>query len=371
MKRRIVMAGTTFFLAAATGHVMQNGDVIGAKLRGALASPSPTTAAIAAPSKVSKATTVAAVVPVATPKVTSAPVQQDPMAAASTPAGATAPEGAKPIFASQSASSLPEFPAAKVRPLASGTLLAARMDLVADSYARPETDADAEYSVFGVPCGPSALSLGLASRGTLRVMLSAPCHPAERVVFSHAGLSFAMLTDAAGHVEVSIPAMAVKAIVDAGFVDGKMLTAERIVPNLDTLRRVALTGNGELHLNAYENGAAFGADGHYAASRPGDAASVGGATVVTLGDADIDDPMIAEVYTASDAAKGIAIEAETEVTDLNCGRSVTARIMSMAAGTPVMRDTLSQSMPDCDAIGDMVLAPLPGWNGPLTVATAE
>ena len=41
MKRRIIMAGTTFFLAAATGHVMQNGDAIGAKLRGALGGSQP------------------------------------------------------------------------------------------------------------------------------------------------------------------------------------------------------------------------------------------------------------------------------------------------------------------------------------------
>ena len=35
IKRRAITVGTTFFLAAATGHVMQNGETISARLRGA------------------------------------------------------------------------------------------------------------------------------------------------------------------------------------------------------------------------------------------------------------------------------------------------------------------------------------------------
>lgn len=351
------MAGTTFFLAAATGHVMQNGNEIGARLRGTFAEPQPAAEAPAAAPRVSKATTVAAVVPVMTKS--SAP-------AATAPSGGTTPQPA-----SLTADALPELPAESAAPLGSGQVLQARMTRTADSYVRPATAADAEYSVFGIPCGAKELSLGLAARGTLKLALSAPCHPGERVVLSHAGLRFAMLTDAAGQLRVTIPAMEEKAAVAAGFANGDVLKAERQVPNLGTLRRVAIAGTGELHLTVYENGAVFGAEGQYSAARAGDPEAIDGASVVTLGDAGLDDPLIAEVYTASAAARSVAVEAEAEVTARNCGRSVRARFLSMSAGKPVANEALTQAMPDCDAVGDLVLAPLPGWDGPLTVAASE
>jgi hypothetical protein len=96
----------------------------------------------------------------------------------------------------------------------------------------------------------------------------------------------------------------------------------------------------------------------------------GAASVVTLGDPEVELPIIAEVYTASAGATAVRIEAEAEVTALNCGQTVKAHVISMATGQIVLHDTLSQSMPACDAVGDLVIAPLPGWEGPLTVAAA-
>lgn len=358
MKRRIVMAGATFLLAAATGHVMQNGDVIGAKLRGTFAG-APAPADI--PISVSKATTVAAVVPAPRP----APVTAQPVPETA------ATEPAKPALLQPArATLLPDFPSVQVAPLTSGAPLAARMERVNDDYVRPDTDADAKYSVFGIPCAAATLTLGLGARGALKASLSATCHPAERVVVSHAGLSFAVRTDAAGMATVAIPAMARDASVEAAFADGETVVAARLVPGLDRLRRVGLAGMGDMHLNAYENGAAFGAEGHYSAHRPGDAALPGGASVVTLGDATLDAPLTAEIYTASDAAEGVVVEAETEVTDRNCGGSVEGRVVTMAAGTPITSETLRQYMPGCDAVGDMALLPLRRWDGPLAVAAA-
>ncbi len=315
----------------------------------------------------SKATTVAAVVPLTGLRMQSPEVAQG----APVPAGTLLAGEAKPLPASWATGVLPQLPAETAAPLGSGQALAARMSRTADSYVRPATDADAEYSVFGIPCGATELSLGLAARGMLKVALSAPCHPAERVVLSHAGLRFAMLTDAAGQLRVAIPAMEEQATVAAGLANGDLVKAERQVPNLGALRRVAIAGTGELHLTVYENGAAFGAEGQYSAARAGDPEAVDGASVVTLGDAGLDDPAVAEIYTASAAARSIAVEAEAAVTAGNCGRSVRARFLSMSAGKPVANEMLTQAMPDCDAVGDLVLAPLPGWDGPLTVAASE
>lgn len=345
MKRRIVMAGTTFFLAAATGHVMQNGHTIGEKLRGALSSSEPAAAAEA------EITSPAA--GALTPRPTDAVLV----------AGTSMPAVIPP------AGGLPDLPGDQAQALTSGVLLAARMDAVADSYTRPATDADAEYSVFGIPCGSSKLELGLGAGRTLRAELSAPCHPDERVVFSHAGLSFAMLTDAAGSVSVTIPAMLADATVDAGFANGEVLSAARVVPDLEGLRRMALSGDGAFHLNAYEDGAAYGADGHFSALNPGDRASA--AAMVVLGDAGLDTPKIVEIFTASDSARTVTFDAEAETTPATCDRTVTARVVTMAGGRIGIRETLKQAMPGCDAVGDLVQSPLPGWDGPMAVATSR
>ncbi|MCA0271969.1 MAG: hypothetical protein LCH69_07870 [Proteobacteria bacterium] len=337
------MAGTTFFLAAATGHVMQNGHTIGEKLRGAL-STEPAEA-------MAEATTPAAALP--TPQPTDAVL----VAGTSLPAATPKTGG------------LPDLPSEQAQALTSGVLLAARMDAVADSYARPATDADAEYSVFGIPCGSSKLDLSLGASGTLRATLAAPCHPDERVVFSHAGLSFAMLTDASGSVSVTIPAMLAAATVDAGFANGEVLSAERVVPDLEGLRRMALSGDGAVRLNAYEDGAAYGAEGHFSALNPGDPASA--ATIVVLGDAALEAPKIVEVFTAGKDAGSVTFEAEAEATPATCGRALKAHVVTMAGGRIGMRETLKQAMPDCDAVGDLVLSPLPGWEGPLSVATSQ
>lgn len=342
MKRRILMAGTTFFLAAATGHVMQNGDAISAKLRGALSS-SGSAAAAATGTDVAKA----------------APAETDV---------AATPQTGKPVLLE---SRLPDFPRAPVRELTSGVLLAARMDAVADGYERPVSAADETYSVFGIPCGASELKLSLGARGTLKAVLSAPCHPEERAIFSHAGLSFAMMTDAAGMAEVTIPAMDAAGAVSASFAEGDSLSAERSVPDLKGLRRIAISGGGDLRLNVYENGAAFGAEGHYSAARPGDPATTGGAVLAIVGDPAMDLPVIMEVFTASADAQAVVVEAEAETTEANCGGTLRANVLSIAGGKTGLDETLVQAMPDCDAVGDLVLAPLPGWDGPLTVAASE
>lgn len=340
MKRRILMAGATFFLAAATGHLMQNTQEIGASLRGVFGSePKPA------------GTIVASIAPV--------------------PAQPKAAEVVQTDIAQLPADTLPDFPAVSVGELKSGVLLAARMDAVADDYKRPETDADKSYTVFGIPCGAPSLTLSLGAAGTVKAALSAPCHPEERVVFDHAGLSFALMTDAAGTVSVTIPVMATEARVTASFGDGETLSFERRVADLDRMRRVAISGGAELGLNLYQDGATYGADGHFSASRPGDPLLNGGANLVVLGDPSLAMPMLAEVFTAGNTANTVAVETEATTTEANCGTTLRARVVTMEGGKPGMNETFVQAMPGCDAIGDLVVVPLPGWDGPLTVVSRD
>ncbi|OYX41194.1 MAG: hypothetical protein B7Z02_16405 [Rhodobacterales bacterium 32-67-9] len=345
IKRRAITVGTTFFLAAATGHVMQNGDAISARLRGGDAMETPvlasvkTTAGVLAPA------------PAAAPPAEAAP------ALAETPESvltATPTPDLTEAAAAHSESGLPDLPAAEPKPLVTGTLLAERVERLDAGYVRPETAADANYTVFGLACAKSTMTLDATARAMLSVKLSAPCSPNERVVISHSGLTFATATDKAGDLELMLPALATEAKVDIRIGADEVLTATHDVTGLDALSRVAVQWDGAegFHLGAYENGAVFGSPGHVSADHPRDRATSEGGFLTVLGDPTVDHPMLAEIYTAPVATRVDDIVIEAEVSDATCGRALDGKALRMAPGTAVVSEALSFAMPDCDALGD-------------------
>ena len=113
--RRAIMVGGTFFLAAATGHIMQNTDAFGARLR--------TTTSMAVPDGLILAS------------LTSASTQTSPSPA--TPSnGATVALSAAVL---RSVPDFPDLPAIEPLPLRATTQLATRLSDVTSDYIRPET----------------------------------------------------------------------------------------------------------------------------------------------------------------------------------------------------------------------------------------
>lgn len=360
IKRRAITVGTTFFLAAATGHVMQNGDAISARFRGGDASQLPVLASVE---------TTAGVLTFAS----AAALSVEP-APAPVPAAAPAPEVPEAIVevsALRSVPGLPDLPAAEPKPLVAGTLLAARVDGLDKGYVRPATAADANYSIFGIACDDSTLSLDATARAMLRVTLSAPCFPNERVVISHSGLTFAVATDKAGDLGLMLPALAAEASVDVRIGSEEVMRATHDVTGLDALSRIAVQWQGSegFHLSAFENGAGFGTEGHVSATRPRDRATSDGGFLTVLGDPAVDRPMLAEVYTAPEATRVDEIVIEAEVTATTCGRALNGTALRMAPGAPPRIEPLSFAMPGCDAVGDFLMLSLgPVAEAPVAVA---
>lgn len=348
IKRRAVTVGVTFFLAAATGHVMQNGETITARLRGVSEAerPAPATATVT--------------------KVASA--------------GASAVEEAKAPVKTASAiareASLPDLPATRPSPFKSGVLLAARMESVGDGYQRPATDADARYSVFGIACADTTASIEATARAVLRVTLAAPCFPSDRITIHHAGLSFVSTTDKVGDLELIVPAMVADAEVEIQFSSGESLTLAQPVSGLDSLHRVAVQWQGEtgFRLHAFEEGATFGSPGHVSAANPRDRSTPEGGFLTLLGNAEVDQPQLAEVYTAPAVTNVDDLLVEADVTSANCGRDLEGQTLRMSMGSAPMIEDLSFAMPDCGAVGDylsMSLGPIAGTSAAVILSANE
>ena len=331
--RRAIMVGGTFFLAAATGHIMQNTDAFGARLR--------TTTSMAVPDGLILAS------------LTSASTQTSPSPA--TPSnGATVALSAAVL---RSVPDFPDLPAIEPLPLRATTQLATRLSDVTSDYIRPETLADREYDTYGIACAEPALTLTPLKSAMLGMALTAPCHPNEIVRISHAGMAFAAMTDDRGSFSATIPALAAQGEVSVHLEHGRDLSASRLVPDLGSVSRVALStrGTAGLHLNAYINGAANGGPGHIRPDNIGLPTLGLGGFLVNLGDPTLAQPMLAEVFTVAAIKLAPRTEVVATVEPENCGHDVLGTIFTQQGTVLPTTGAISVAMPDCDALGDLVV----------------
>lgn len=207
-------------------------------------------------------------------------------------------------------------------------------------------------------CAPSFAATA-ESGAMLGLSLSVPCQPFSRVVISHAGLSFAVLTDGDGAYAAQIPALQQAAAVSAE-IDGQ--TLEVSVDGLDMagIERAGLSWSGDLgfEIHARAFGADYGEDGHVWRKAPGLSGAAAG-YLVRLGDATLPDPVLTEIYTSGPASVGaadpIALSAELPVTATNCARTVQAQSAQFAQGADLGSQTLEVTVPGCDVAGDYLL----------------
>lgn len=226
---------------------------------------------------------------------------------------------------------------------------------------RPALPAPDDLSAFGLPCGAEIVAEPVPP-ASVRVRLSAPCMPNERVVFRHEGLVFATTTSALGLVDVTVPAMTRAARIEATLPDDTVLSVITAVSEIGEYKRVALASSGRaiLSINAFEFGAAQGEAGHVR-FRPGaqHRASPARGHIVRLGDPDIPAPLQSEVYTfpaGQTLAHGsVRLHVEAEVTERTCGRPVEAAAIQTLSGGPPTHVALTLDMPGCDAVGDILV----------------
>jgi hypothetical protein len=169
----------------------------------------------------------------------------------------------------------------------------------------------------------------------------------------HAGLAITAQTSITGSVFLSLPALDAKGEVTATLKGEDAVSGAVAIPDLASLRRfgVQWQSNDAFQLHAFENGAAFGAPGHVSAETPVGAA--GGGFITLLGDATVDLPMLAEVYTFP--ATGMPeVVVEAAVTATTCGRELLGETLTSTVGVATTMD-LTLATPDCTAIGDILV----------------
>ncbi|KIN74379.1 hypothetical protein [Sulfitobacter guttiformis] len=198
----------------------------------------------------------------------------------------------------------------------------------------------------------------------VNLTLSAPCLPLERLTVHHSGLLFSQTTDEAGAFDIIVPAMALNATFVVAFTNGEGAVAQANVEELSEYDRVALQWKGDtgFHLHAREFGADYQTDGHVWSGAMRDmtyAVTGKGGFVSVLGDADIPDGLLAEVYTfpanAVQNAGDVALSVEAEVALNNCGMEIEAKTLQTFSGKDITTRTLTLSVPDCDASGNFLV----------------
>lgn len=341
--KQIGMAAGTFSIALGIGFVMQNGDALASRFgaEDAPEQPAPFTQEAADPS--------------AQPTDAEAPVVLATLQGGVI--GQQAPRVTAPDAETSVAVVIPEV--SRLAPQPETPLQLATLE--ADTpLSPPEADADVTVEV---DCTP-VMDLNLAPAATVAVSISAPCHLETAFTMHHQGMMFTAMTDDEGQADFDVPALAEEAVLIAAFADGNGAVESIPVSDFANYERAVLQWQGEtsVMLSAYEGGSAFGDTNHIHAGNPGNlerlTAEEGG-FLIRLGKADAADPLIAEVYTFPstpiDAAYDVTLVAEAEITEANCGQDLSAQSIQISPNAENAALDLSLTMPECDAIGDVLI----------------
>ncbi len=239
--------------------------------------------------------------------------------------------------------SLPVLPMPTLRP---ATSLAAPL--------APPEGAAALVTTSAPDCVPM-LALAARPGATIDILLAGTCRPNERVVLRHAGLAVTYRTNEAGALFASIPAFQPDAAVSIRFAGGVRVDASLFVPEAEGYRRfgVQWLGPQAFRVNAFENGADYGDAGHVSATSPR-SPHPGGGFLIQLGDASVETPMLAEIYTFPRSAAPVSVLVEAAVTETTCGQDMLGDLMMADRGALTLSD-LSVTMPGCDATGDYLV----------------
>ena len=223
----------------------------------------------------------------------------------------------------------------------------------------PATSPEPELSALGLPCDITVTATAMpAAMVALDVM--APCRTDAAVTINHSGLSIVSSTDALGLLTLDIPAFETPAFFSVAFSDGVEETILVGLPDLIDFDRIGLSwqGNMGLELHAMEFGAAFGEQGHVWQEAPaGPDAAIDGSggflTTVETGSS------FAQIYTLPRATlregDSVRLSIDAPVTQANCTRDVVARTLRVEGGDPVDVTELTFTVPECDAVGDVLV----------------
>ena len=243
-----------------------------------------------------------------------------------------------------------------------------------DSLMKAEFQAGGQKTLDTAQSCPLSLDLKVEPSAMIGLSVVAPCHINQRLVLRHDGLSVTAKTSATGTLTTSLPAFSSDALVSIRFANGEIAEARLSVPQASAVRRfgVQWLGDDAFQVNAFENGAGYGEKGHVSAADPqrplAGLPQIGGFLSV-LGDDRVDQPMLAEVYTyPTDSNADVQIVVEAAITKSTCARDILGETLADVGGDVTITD-LTLAMPDCSAIGDILV--LKNLDPDLKIASAN
>ena len=357
--KRLITAGGTLLCALGIGYFMQSTSQPPAATKGQDAASAGMTANASAPAQQAVAngsvelneitmTSAAPAIPMAPkPVVTIEPeVAPDPN---TLPETVMAPDpAATPVSAA-----VPEAPMAPAVPVIQASL----------QDDTPVTEPDTAQIQPDLTCDYQLTATSEAA-AMVRLNLSAPCMINERFTLHHNGMMISEVTDADGNGEYTLPALSENAVFIVAFSNGEGAFANVEVSSLEYYDRAVVQWSGDsgMQIHAREFGADYGSDGHVwvDAARDQSSAALGqGGFITRHGAADLDDALLAEVYTFPSGVMNrdgdVALSVEAEVTQANCGRDVEAQSIQKTADGSLKSQDLVLAMPECNAIGDFLV----------------
>jgi len=228
---------------------------------------------------------------------------------------------------------------------------------------QPITELPLEEPAPSFSCEIS-LSAQPSAAAMVNLAVTAPCLANERFTVHHNGMMFAMATGDDGQAAFSVPALNSAAVFIVTFASGDSAVATAEVGTMEYYDRAVVQWSGSegLQVHALEYGADYQDDGHVWAGAAHDMARAArgeGGFVIRLGEADLFNPQLAEVYTFP---SGTALEEgqvnltlEAEVTKANCGKDIEAQSLQKSGNNQMQARELLLAMPDCDAVGDFLV----------------
>ena len=225
-----------------------------------------------------------------------------------------------------------------------------------DPQTLPQPPKDPQTPRFGCHSDPTATATTVDG-AQVRIDISAPCLPNERLTLHHSGLMFSAATDRDGAYSITVPAFAEHAVFIIDFKGGTDLVATAMAPEVKDYDRFAIQWSGQagFEIHALEFGAGYGDQGHVWSGA--EAEAIG--QVVRLGEAAVLNPLMAEIYsfprTNAPQSGDVALSIETEVTAENCGRDVSAQALELRDGASLRTRDMVLSMPNCGAMGDFLV----------------
>ncbi len=261
------------------------------------------------------------------------------------------------VTMTSAASALPEAPAPAVLP-SQPVVNAALEDTTSMADELPTEESTPSFACeYTMDAASEAAAM-------VRLTLDAPCMSNEKFTLHHNGMMFTEVTNADGQADFVVPALSENAVFIVAFANGEGAVANATVSSLEYYDRAVVQWKGEsgMQVHALEYGATYGEGGHVwsDAARDHSSAALGqGGFLTKLGAADVDNALVAEVYTfpTGVAKQGgdVILSVEAEITTSNCGRDVEAQSLQKTEDGTLKTQDLVLAMPDCNTVGDFLV----------------